>query len=709
MNIRKLLPAALLLIVLPAFAQSVSGADLSRTGNPRNDWKNPQDEWKNARISQVNRAPMHTSYVASSEDHPVLSLDGMWRFHWVEHAWQRPQDFWRLDFDDAAWTDFPVPGIWELHGYGDPLYINAGYPWKNQFTSNPPEVPEENNHVGSYRRYIEIPPEWTGKDIYVHFGSVISNLYLWVNGKFVGYSEDSRLEAEFDLTKYLHPGSNLLAFQVFRWCDGTYLEDQDVFRYSGTARESYLYAREKERIQDVRITTGLDENYRDATLELDLQTKGRPLVEILLSDAAGQPVLSRRLSLSGPQKLSYVIPSPHKWTAETPYLYRLELTSTDRRGKTEKLSFQVGFRKVEIRGSQLLVNGQPILIKGVNRHEIDPDGGYQVSKARMRQDLLRLKQLNINAVRTSHYPDESYWYDLCDQYGIYVISEADIESHGMGYGPASLAHREDFRDAHLERNRRQVARNFNHPCIIGWSLGNEAGYGENFDRCYRLVKEMDPSRPVQYERAADAGSASTDIYCPMYLSHEACERRAQEVGKRPFIMCEYAMAMGNSQGGLKEYWDLVRKYPHFQGGFIWEFVDHGCRWKNRRGQEIYAYGGDFNRYDVSDNNFNINGLLGPDRQLNPHAHEVAWVYQNIWTTLSGSARNTVTVSNEHFFRDLSAYQLQWSLIADGIPQANGVVPELKVRPQESAVYKLGYDTSCLDGPPCVRPPSNTVQ
>lgn len=651
-----------------------------------------QPEWKNAEINQIGRAPMHVSYLVQPKADNYLSLEGMWNFRWVEHAWQRPHDFFRPDYDDAVWDRFPVPGIWELNGYGDPLYVNAGYAWKNQFKNNPPDIPEENNHVGSYRRYVEIPSSWDGKEIFAHFGSVISNMYLWVNGKFVGYSEDSRLEAEFNVTKFLHPGKNLIAFQVFRWCDGSYLEDQDIFRYAGTARDFYLYAREKVRIEDVHITTDLDEDYKDAALGLELKVKGSPMVTIQLFDAENRLVAADELSVKGTQTLRIPISSPHKWSAERPYLYRLELTSSSGRGEKETLSFPVGFRKVEIRGSQLLVNGEPILIKGVNRHEIDPDGGYLVSKERMLQDMLRLKEMNVNAVRTSHYPNHSYWYDLCDEYGIYVISEADIESHGMGYKEESLAHSKEYRDAHLERNRRHVERNYNHPSIIGWSLGNEAGYGENFDLCYRMVKRMDASRPVQYERAADAGSSSTDIYCPMYLSHDACERRAKEKGKRPFIMCEYAMAMGNSQGGLKEYWDLVRKYPDFQGGFIWEFVDHGCHWKNACGQDIYAYGGDFNRYDVSDNNFNINGLLGPDRQLNPHAHEVAWVYQNIWTTLKNDCQNEITVFNEYFFRDLSAYALQWNLVADGVPQANGYVRDLNVAPHGRADFRLDYDT-----------------
>ena len=486
------------------------------------------NEWLDPTVNQVNRLPMHAAYFAY-EDRELadagdprqsdnyMSINGTWKFNWVRHADQRPTDFYAVGYDDRDWGAMPVPGIWEVNGYGDPLYVNQPYAWHNQFKNNPPLVPTEENHVGSYRREVVVPASWRGKDIIAHFGSVTSNLYLWVNGKYVGYSEDSKLEAEFDLTRYLKPGErNLIAFQVFRWCDGTYLECQDFWRLSGVARDCYLYAREKRRIEDIRITPDLDEEYRDGTLSVKLRLKGRGRVNLSLRDGQGQEVAS---ASTRSEDVLMRISNPRKWTAETPYLYKLyaEMEGTD-----EVIPVRVGFRKVEIKGGQLLVNGCPVLIKGANRHEMDPDGAYHVSRERMEQDILLMKQFNINAVRTSHYPDDNYWYELCDEHGLYVVAEANIESHGMGYGDETLAKRKDYERAHLERNARNVQRNFNHPSVIVWSPGNEAGYGPNFEKTYEWTKAEDPSRPVQYERAGRNGM--TDIYCPMYLPYDWCEK-----------------------------------------------------------------------------------------------------------------------------------------------------------------------------------------
>jgi beta-galactosidase len=575
-----------------------------------------------------------------------------------------------------------IPGVWELNGYGDPIYVNIGYAWHNSYKNNPPYVPIERNHVGSYRREIEVPADWKGSDIIAHFGSVTSNIYLWVNGRYVGYSEDSKLEAEFDLTSYLKPGKkNLIAFQTFRWCDGTYLEDQDFFRFSGVGRSCYLYARTKKRIEDIRVTPDLDSDYRDATLSVSLKTIGSGRVSLELKDAEGRSVASAQTSNG-----SAVIPvsNPQKWSAETPYLYTL---TARMEGSDETISVNVGFRKVEIRGAQLLVNGKPVLIKGVNRHELDPDGGYDVSPERMLQDIRIMKQLNVNAVRTCHYPDNSLWYDLCDRYGIYMVAEANIESHGMGYGAETLARNDSYAKAHLERNERNVARNFNHPAIIIWSLGNEAGYGPNFSAAYDLVKAADPSRPIQYERAELAGK--TDIFCPMYYGYESCERySSSDTITRPLIQCEYAHAMGNSEGGFREYWDLIRRLPKYQGGFIWDFVDQSVRWKSSDGRQFFAYGGDFNATDASDANFCDNGLIAPDRTLNPHAYEVQRIYQNILTTLSDASKGELSIYNENFFRDLSAYYMEWTLLRNGEAQRSGVVEQLNVAPQASAALRI---------------------
>lgn len=659
------------------------------------------DEWKNPEINAVNRAPMHTNYFAYSSSEEAakadkenssnfMTLNGIWKFNWVKNADARPTDFYRTDYNDKGWGQMKVPGVWEMNGYGDPIYVNVGYAWRSQYKNNPPYVPIENNHVGSYRKEIIIPAEWSGKEIFAHFGSVTSNMYLWVNGKYVGYSEDSKLEAEFNLTKYLKPGKNLIAFQVFRWCDGTYLEDQDFFRYSGVGRNCYLYSRNKKYIQDIRVTPDLDSNYTNGTLNVALNLNGSGTVELNLTDPAGKSVATAQVNGNGQKSVVMDVSNPEKWTAETPNLYTLTATLKNGSNTLEVIPVKVGFRKIELKGGQILVNGQPVLFKGADRHEMDPDGGYVVSRERMLQDILRMKQLNINAVRTCHYPDDNLWYDLCDQYGIYVVAEANIESHGMGYGKETLAKNPSYKKAHMERNQRNVQRGYNHPSIIFWSLGNEAGYGPNFEQCYTWIKNEDKTRAVQYEQAGT--NEFTDIFCPMYYDYDACKKYSEGNIDKPLIQCEYAHAMGNSQGGFKEYWDLIRKYPKYQGGFIWDFVDQSNHWKNKDGIDIYGYGGDFNKYDASDNNFNDNGLISPDRRPNPHAHEVGYFYQSIWTTSGDLSKGEIKVYNENFFRDLSAYYMEWQLLANGAVMQTGVVQDLNVAPQQTATLKLNLNT-----------------
>ena len=656
-------------------------------------------EWKDPKVNAVNRAPMHTNYFAYESDNAAqkgikensanfMTLNGTWKFNWVKDADSRPTDFWKIGFNDKGWNNIPVPGVWELHGYGDPIYVNIGYAWRNQFENNPPYVPNEENHVGSYRREITVPASWKGKDIIAHFGSVTSNMYLWVNGKYVGYSEDSKLEAEFNLTPYLKPGQkNLIAFQVFRWCDGTYLEDQDFFRYSGVGRDCYLYARDKKRIEDIRVTPDLDANYQNGSLNVNLNLKGSGKVNLILEDASGKEVATTQAT-KGTAILE--VENPHKWTAETPYLYTLYASLE---GSNEVIPVKVGFRKVELKNAQVLVNGQPILFKGANRHELDPDGGYVISKERMIQDIQVMKQFNLNAVRTCHYPDNNLWYELCDQYGIYVVAEANIESHGMGYGEKTLAKRDDYTLAHLERNQRNVQRSFNHPSVLIWSLGNEAGYGPNFEKAYDWIKQEDPSRLVQYEQAGKTGK--TDIYCPMYLGYDRCEEYSKdEQYQKPLIQCEYAHAMGNSEGGFKEYWDIIRKYPKYQGGFIWDFVDQSVRWTGKNGKMIYAYGGDFNRFDASDVNFCDNGLISPDRVPNPHMYEVGYFYQNIWTSPVDIKNGEISIFNEYFFRDLSAYYLEWQVLKGGEIMRSGRVEDLNVGPQQTIKIKLPIGKTC---------------
>ena len=659
------------------------------------------DEWKNPEINAVNRVPMHTNYFAYSSSEEAakadkenssnfMTLNGIWKFNWVKNADARPTDFYRTDYNDKGWGQMKVPGVWEMNGYGDPIYVNVGYAWRSQYKNNPPYVPIENNHVGSYRKEIIIPAEWSGKEIFAHFGSVTSNMYLWVNGKYVGYSEDSKLEAEFNLTKYLKPGKNLIAFQVFRWCDGTYLEDQDFFRYSGVGRNCYLYSRNKKYIQDIRVTPDLDSNYTNGTLNVALNLNGSGTVELNLTDPAGKSVATAQVNGNGQKSVVMDVSNPEKWTAEAPNLYTLTATLKNGSNTLEVIPVKVGFRKIELKDGQILVNGQPVLFKGADRHEMDPDGGYVVSRERMLQDILRMKQLNINAVRTCHYPDDNLWYDLCDQYGIYVVAEANIESHGMGYGKETLAKNPSYKKAHMERNQRNVQRGYNHPSIIFWSLGNEAGYGPNFEQCYTWIKNEDKTRAVQYEQAGT--NEFTDIFCPMYYDYDACKKYSEGNIDKPLIQCEYAHAMGNSQGGFKEYWDLIRKYPKYQGGFIWDFVDQSNHWKNKDGIDIYGYGGDFNKYDASDNNFNDNGLISPDRRPNPHAHEVGYFYQSIWTTPGDLSKGEIKVYNENFFRDLSAYYMEWQLLANGEVMQTGGVQDLNVAPQQTATLKLNLNT-----------------
>ena len=609
-------------------------------------------EWKNPLVNQMNREARRAHFFAyetqelaaradKQQSKRYLSMEGMWRFNFVKDHNLAPKDFFTLKYDDSKWVDFPVPGLFEINGYGDKIYKNIGYAWGTTFDTNPPFIGETNNYTGSYRRTFVMPDSWKGQQVFFHVGSATSNLKVWVNGKFVGYSEDSKVAAEFDITKYLKKGENLIAMQVMRWCDGSYLEDQDFWRFTGIAREVYLSARPKQHIEDIFV----HQDYMNGrgVLQVDVKAPKGTSTEQLLTDDNGQEV-----------DLAQVKP----WSAETPQLYNLFITLKKGNDVLEVVRQRVGFRHIEIKNGQLLVNGKAILIKGADRHELDPDSGYVVSVKRMIQDIKIMKQLNINAVRTSHYPDDPRWYDLCDEYGIYVTAEANLESHGMGYGDKTLAKRQDFEKMHLERNEANVRTFKNHPSIIVWSMGNEAGYGPNFEKCYEWIKQYDTTRPVQYEQAGDWGK--TDIFCPMYADYNHCERYSKGDNPRPLIQCEYAHAMGNSMGGMKEYWDLVRKYPKYQGGYIWDFVDQGLRDKSPiTGKEIFTFGGDYGKYPASDYNFNCNGIIAPDRRLNPHANEVQYCYQNVWVTDKGLKEGKFEIYNENFFKTLDDLELEW--------------------------------------------------
>ena len=630
--------------------------------------------WKDPSVNQVNREPRRAHFFAfenidkargdKAASARYLSMEGTWKFCFVKDHQNAPKDFYSLKYDDSKWVDFPVPGLFEINGYGDKIYKNMGYAWCTTFENNPPYIGETNNYTGSYRRTFDLPADWKGQEVFFHVGSATSNLSVWVNGRYVGYSEDAKVAAEFNITKYLKPGRNLIAMQVMRWCDGSYLEDQDFWRFTGIAREVYLYATPKVHIQD--ITIGQDYADGKGLLNVDVKVAGKAQLEARLFDADGKQVT---------EGLTATVENVKPWTAETPYLYILELQLKQGEKVLEVVRKKVGFRHIEIKGGQLLVNGQPILIKGADRHELDPDGGYVVSVERMIQDIRIMKQLNINAVRTCHYPDDPRWYDLCDEYGIYLTAESNLESHGMGYKEKTLAKNEAFAKMHIERQEGNVITYKNHPSIIVWSLGNEAGYGPNFERAYDWVKATDKTRPCQFEQAGQNGK--TDIFCPMYLGYEDCVKYAQGDNPRPLIQCEYAHAMGNSMGGFKEYWDIIRKYPKYQGGYIWDFVDQGLRDKSAvTGKEIFTYGGDYGRYPASDYNFNCNGIIAPDRRLNPHAYEVGYYYQNVWITEKNLKEGQFEVYNENFFKNIDDLELVWTIRRhSGTINVSGIAPQ----------------------------------
>lgn len=688
-------------------------------------------EWHDLQVNEINRLPLHTlhfaydpndfagtgaEYLDKKKSMNYLSLEGTWKFNWVANADERPTDFYKTDLDDSKWNNIQMPGNWEMLGYGQPEYVNNGFAWRGHFDQQPPAVPTKDNHVGSYRREINIPSNWDGKRVIAHFGSVTSNIYLYVNGKFAGYAEDSKVAAEFDITPFLKKGKNLIAFQTFRWCDGSWCEDQDFWRLSGPARENYLYARSKDhRLLDVRVETELKNNYKDGYLNITAKVQGNTLAYFGLYDPDGKEVIVTGTDnvKNGVAKYQLRVKNVRKWSAETPNLYTLVVSPIQNGGMYlpyEIVQVKVGFRKVEIKNKQFLVNGQPVLLKGANRHEIDPDEGYNLSEQRMIQDIMMMKRMNINAVRTCHYPDDPRWYDLCDKYGLYVVAEANQESHGFQYGDDAAAKKPEFAKQIMERNQHNVSMFYNHPSIVTWSLGNETVMGDNFLKAYKWIKEQDKTRPVQYEQARRG--EGTDIFCPMYYPVAASEKYAKDPNSpMPLIQCEYNHTMGNSGGNLSDYWDLIRKYPILQGGFDWDFVDQALhrnivkpmsilpyKMNNEELRKIeYCYGGDYNKYDPSDNNFNCNGIIGPDRQMNPHAYEVAYQYQNIWAKMVNAETGEVSVHNENFFRDLSNYALAWSLEEDGVETQNGTIADLDVPAQQTKNFTIPYDKSKIKG------------
>lgn len=672
-----------------------------------NDWENPQ-------IFDINKEPAHNTLMVYADKTAALkgtreassfyqSLNGWWKFHWANKPADRPIDFFHMDFDDSYWAEIEVPSNWQLQGYGIPIYLNHPYPFKK----NPPYIQHDYNPVGSYRTSFSIPEEWQNRQVFIHFDGVESAFYLWLNGHKVGYSQGSRTPAEFNLTPYLKEADNLLAVEVYRWSDGSYLECQDFWRLSGIFRDVYLFSTPNVHIRDFEIKTELDENYRDALLSIKsklINYGNQPIeglsLEVLMIDPNSQTeihigsknniVFQDEITLT----MQKSFPNPSKWSAETPNLYRILLILNDLYGNTlEVESSHFGFREVEIKNGQLLVNGKAILLKGVNRHEHDPYTGHYVTEESMIQDIKIMKTHNINAVRTSHYPNDPQWYDLCDKYGIYLIDEANIESHGMGYHPdVTLGNNPEWKAAHLDRIQRMVERDKNHPSVIIWSMGNEAGDGINFVAASDWIHQRDPSRPVHYERALL--KSHVDIFSPMYMRIQGLKRYVSKPQTRPLILCEYAHAMGNSLGNLQDYWDVIEAEPLLQGGFIWDWVDQGLWKKTSDGRLFFAYGGDYGD-SFNDGSFLINGLIQPDRNPNPSLYEVKKVYQNIKVHPVSLVQGKVQVENKYFFLNLKDFNIAWELLADGKVIQNGNLPALDLAPGKTAEIAIPFQKPSL--------------
>lgn len=652
---------------------------------------NGQNDWENPAVFNINKEPARASFYSYTKEKSALSfnreeagffklLNGYWRFHWVKEPSERPLDFYKPDYDVSSWDSIKVPSNWEVEGYGIPIYVNATYPFAMR-NPQPPTIPDGWNPVGSYRHHFNIDNSWSGKRVFIHLGAVKSAMYLWVNGQKVGYSQGAKLPAEFEITNYIQEGTNDLALEVYRWSDGSYLECQDFWRLSGIERDVYLYATNEVRIRDISFNSELDALYQDASVDVQVdlsatKAAGNYTIEVALKDG-NKTVFTRSKAVQLSTKQARIqiieeVSNPLKWTAETPNLYTLQVALKDvNKTIIETTAIQVGFRKVEIKGGQLLVNGKAVYLKGVNRHEHDEYTGHVVNRESMLQDIRLMKEHNINAVRTCHYPNDPLWYQLCDQYGLYVVDEANIESHGMGYGEQSLAKDTVWQAAHLDRVQRMVQRDKNHPSVIIWSLGNEAGDGVNFEACYHWIKQNDASRPVQYERAERL--AHTDIVCPMYAPIDHLVSYGRSMQSRPYILCEYAHAMGNSVGNLQDYWNVIETYDNLQGGFIWDWVDQGLVKHTDDGKKYWAYGGDYGPADIpSDRNFCMNGLVNPDRTLHPSIYEVKKVYQNIDFEAVPFDNATIKVTNKYNFISLEDFELQWEMLENGQVISSGI-------------------------------------
>ncbi|MDF1573057.1 MAG: glycoside hydrolase family 2 TIM barrel-domain containing protein [Bacteroidales bacterium] len=662
-------------------------------------------EWEDPQVYEVNREPQRAWFIPfkdsatfdagdPSSSSFVLSLNGTWKFHLAQNPDGRPFMFYKEDYDIRDWEEIAVPANWEIVGYDVPIYTNVKYPHEK----TPPVIQDHYNPVGSYRKEFRITGDQLDKEAILHFGAVSSAFYVWVNGEYVGYSEDSKTPAEFNVSEYLRKGKNNIAVEVYRWSDASYLEDQDFWRLSGMTRDVYVLFREQQHIRDFEVTATLDEAYRNGLFGLEVELRNTAdaeagvTVEATLLDGE---TLVCELSETVPVgethmlEMNCEIPGVRQWSAELPELYRLEISLKNEQGDLiEQIRQQVGFRTVEVKDGTLLVNGKYVLLKGANLHEHHDVTGHVMDEATMLKDIRLMKSHNLNAVRTSHYPQPERWYELCNEYGLYVIDEANIESHGMGYGPESLAKDSVWMGAHLFRTKNMYYRDRNQPSVIIWSLGNEAGNGVNFDATYAFLKEADPTRPVQYEQAH--GGANTDINVPMYARIHQIEQYAQSDPDKPLILCEYAHAMGNSLGNFQDYWDVIEKYEALQGGFIWDWVDQGLLTTDENGTEFWAYGGDFGPEDVpSDGNFCLNGVVNPDRGVKPALHEVKKVYQYI--KFGSEDDKTFSIKNDYAFLDLGVFDLSWNVQVEGRDVASGSPGAVELAPGETQEVTLDYD------------------
>lgn len=668
--------------------------------------------WQDHTVFAINKLEPRASFISYDNEFEALAgkqelnrdymlLNGLWNFNWQRSPKDKPKGFYAIGFDDSSWGQIPVPGNWEIEGYGYPIYLDERFP----FTTTWPDAPTDYNPIGSYRKPFTLPKDWKNKQVFLHVGAAKSSLDVWVNGKKVGFSQGAKTPAEFDLTPYLKAGENLLAFQIRRWTDASYLESQDMLRISGIERDVYLFATEKQHIFDFHAKPELSKDFKQAKFSLDVdlnnysnKKKIKQLEYKLLDPRNGlKPIISARqeiaLSANGQSKSSFdaKFNNPALWSAEAPNLYTLVINLKDENGDIlESIKDDIGFRHIEIKNAQLLVNGKAIYIKGVDRHETDPKRGHVVDKASMERDIQLMKQLNINAVRSSHYPNNPYWYDLTDKYGMYVIDEANIESHPLAINSKTqIGNEQSWIPAHIDRTKRMFERDKNHPSIIIWSLGNEAGEGKVFEATYQWLKDHDQSRPVQYEPAGT--EHYTDIFAPMYPSIERLVKYAESNPYRPGIMIEYAHAMGNSVGNLQDYWNTIEKYPSLQGGFIWDWVDQSLEYTNENGEKYYAYGKDFHPDLPTDGNFLNNGLVNPDRIPHPHAYEVKKVYQNVRFHEINAHKGQFKIENRFFFTDINKYGLNWQVEADGKPVQSGQIDMPSIAPGKSMKVTLPLD------------------